>query len=117
MSGHMADPDRQGDDPDDPAWLRRLEEDEAKQFQFSLFELLVLTAAVAAIFSFISTVSRFLPGGMSPANFAGLLGLVALVCLVVIALVPNARRIVIIGWWVLVGLYLMSCVFALTATK
>ena len=91
------------------------------EYQFSIREMLGLTFFVAVVFSAISTTMRFLPQETSPAryagNIAGVLGFGALVSLVVLGLFPTVRRIVTVGWWVLVALYLSASVAAVLMTK
>ena len=77
-------------------------------FQFTLAELLMLTAVVAL---FLSTVGLF-PGGYAIKNFAGVAGVGVLLGMVVLALMQDVRPIIRVAWWVMLGLYALACVAA-----
>jgi drug/metabolite transporter (DMT)-like permease len=84
-------------------------------YQFTLSELLLLTAAVALVLSVLSSINRLLPGAITPKVFAGLLGVGALCCLIAGIFFQPRRPIVVVGWYVLVVLYLVACVVATLA--
>jgi hypothetical protein len=84
-----------------------------ERFQFTLSELLLLLSAASFLLSVISTVLKFVPGGVPAKNFAGLMGLGALVSMVLMARFPPRRAIVRVGWWTLLLLYLLACAIAL----
>ena len=92
-----------------------------RENQFSIREMLGLTFFVAVVFSAISTTMRFLPQEASPARYAGniaaVLGFGALASMVVLALIPSVRRIVTVGWWVMVAFYLLASAAAVLMTK
>ena len=92
-----------------------------RENQFSIREMRGLTFFVAVVFSAISTTMRFLPPEASPAryvgNIAAVLGFGALASMVVLAAIPSVRRIVTVGWWVLVVLYLLASVAAVFMTR
>jgi lipopolysaccharide export LptBFGC system permease protein LptF len=78
--------------------------DEAR-FQFSLAELLLLTAMASLILGIL---------GCFPRQYAaGLAGLGALISLIVLAVLKPQRPVIYLGWWVILGIYLLSCVAAM----
>ncbi|MGD0896834.1 MAG: hypothetical protein ABR915_03295 [Thermoguttaceae bacterium] len=97
-------------EPVDPA---RLEPPPKERFQFSISDLLLVTAAVSLLLSITGRLVQIMPGGPTPANFAGVMGLGALACMIVLALIPQPRGIILLGWWVLSALYVMACAMAL----
>ncbi|NQU22457.1 MAG: hypothetical protein HQ567_14365 [Candidatus Nealsonbacteria bacterium] len=75
-------------------------------FQFSVGEMMMLTAVVALM---MGTVGLF-PGGYEIKNFAGVAGAGVLLGMIVLALMQNVRPIFRVGWWVMLGLYALACV-------
>ena len=79
-----------------------------ERFQFTLAELLMLTAVVALI---LGTVGLF-PGGFAIENFAGVAGIGLLLGIFVLMLMQDVRPIIHVAWWVMLGLYVLACVVA-----
>jgi hypothetical protein len=73
------------------------------------------------VFSAVSCAFRWMGIKNSPANLASAYALVfgfgALVFMVVMALLPPMRRIVRVGWWILLGLYVVTAAAAVLMTK
>lgn len=94
---------------------------EAESAQFSLSEMLWLVALAAVILSAISSVARWTTLGQSPGQLwaisATLLGLAALLGVVVMSWISKARPILLVGWWVLFGLYIISAATAVLMSK
>jgi hypothetical protein len=88
------------------------EPDHPEEYQFTLAELLLLVAGASVFLSIATTAARYFRPEARPESFAGLLGLAALVCWVLMVMLAPRRRIVIVAWWVLIGLYLLACVMA-----
>jgi len=99
---------------DDEAWIPGVTDRPPKdrpppeRFQFFLAEMLVLTAAAVLFMGVVSLVA----GGQSVERFAGVAGLGILVGMVVLILLPSVRPIIQVGWWVMLGLYLLACAAA-----
>jgi hypothetical protein len=74
--------------------------------------MLMMVAGVSVFLSVAASTVRFFPKGAGPESFAGLLGLAALVCWIAMVMIAPRRQIVIVGWWVLLALYLLACVVA-----
>ncbi len=94
---------------------------DADQNQFSLAELLGLVAAMAVLLSAISSIARWTALGKSPASFAAtyavVFGFVTLASMIVMAWMRQARLIVMVGWWALLGLYIVTAAAAVLMTK
>ncbi len=94
---------------------------DAEADQFTLSELLWLVAIAAVLLSAISSIARWTAIGNSPASlattYATVLGFGALASMVVLAWMPEARRIVKLGWWVLLGLYIVTATAAVLMNK
>jgi hypothetical protein len=87
------------------------------EYQFSLLELLILMAMLAGILAVARTVGLLIPGGNTVENLAGIMGLAALVSMIVLAIIPFSKRIVLVGWWALLGLYILTALIALFQHK
>jgi hypothetical protein len=89
--------------------------------QFTLSELLWLVAIAAVLMSTISSITRWTKTGNSPASltatYAAILGIATLASMVVLALLPPLRRIVTVGWWVLLSLYVVAAVAAVLMSQ
>ena len=89
---------------------------DAETNQFSLGELLGLVTVMAVLLSVIGSFARWTTLGNSPSTlaavYATVLGFVALVSMIVLSWIPQARRIVVVGWWALWGLYIITAVVA-----
>ena len=94
------------DRPDDAAASPPLDE---RRFQFSLAELLGLTAGTALLLSLIFS----LPGGRNAKIFAGIMGLLVLGGQIVIEGFAIRRPIIRLAWWAALAVYLAACVGAL----
>jgi hypothetical protein len=70
------------------------------RFQFSLQQMLIATTMAAVLFALIHLV-----GG--PRNAASMLGMIALVGLVAHALGADPPEIVVLGWWMVLVLYIV----------
>jgi hypothetical protein len=94
---------------------------DAETEQFSLGELLGLVAVMAVLLSTISSIARWATVGSSPAGLAkacaAVFGFGALASLIVLALIPQTRRIVTLGWWALLGLYIVSAAATVLMSK
>ncbi len=77
---------------------------EQEPVRFTLLELLLLTAFAAGILAVYPHVS--------PPAFAFVLGVSAFVSLIVISLFSTQRSIIIIGWWLLLAVYLVVAIAA-----
>jgi hypothetical protein len=86
--------------------------DDSDRLQFSQGELLLLVAGISVFLSIAATILKFLPKGSGPQAFAGLMGFFAFACWVVMVAIAPERRIVVVGWWALIALYLVTCVVA-----
>jgi hypothetical protein len=75
------------------------------RFRFSLRQLLTAMVSAAIIFGFV----RFLGG---PANTATMLGFIALAGLVIHAAGFEPPEIVILGWWLILVLYVLLSIVA-----
>jgi hypothetical protein len=84
--------------------LLEAKEKEAARFQFSLAELLMLVAGTSLVLGIL--------GCFPPEYAAFLAGAGALVSMVVLAVLRPSRPIVYLGWWVILGIYLLMCVMA-----
>lgn len=73
-----------------------------RPFQFSIKEMMVLTA----VFAVTLAILRLVPASV----FAGLVALAALVTLPLMGMVPPSARKM---WWTALGIYLLSCLVAL----
>ena len=71
-------------------------------FQFSMAEMFLLVAVVSIVLGLLNC--------FPPQYAAGLAGLGALVSMLVIAILKPTRPIVYVAWWVVLGIYLLSCV-------
>ena len=89
--------------------------------QFTLGELLGLVTAMVVLLSVIGSVARWTSMGTSPATFAaayaGVLGFGALASMIALTWMPQARRIVVVGWWALWGLYVVTAIAAFLMSK
>ncbi len=99
-----------GCDPD--RLLNQTPSNDADNYQFTLSELLLLVAGVSVFLSAAATVLKCFPKGATPDNFAGMMSFAAIACWMAMILLAPKRRIVIVGWWVLLGLYFLTCVVA-----
>ncbi len=94
---------------------------DAQGDQFTLGELLGVVAAAAVVCSVISSIARWMSPGSTPAELAGIfaavLGLMALAGMILAAWFPPSRRIIIVGWWVLFGLYIVTAIAAALMTR
>jgi hypothetical protein len=91
--------------PVDPNEVPQVEPTEKEPFQFSLAELLLLTALVSVLLGIL---------GCFPQQYAaGLAGLGALVSMLALAILKPTRAIMYVGWWFVLGIYLLSCVRAI----
>jgi len=88
--------------------LLDLQDDRSAARQCSLAELLTLLTLAAVGLSALSLV----PGGLQAPRAAGIAGVAALVGLVVLSILRPRRLIVHLGWWLLVGAYVIACVVA-----
>ena len=90
--------------------------DSRAEDQFSLGELLGLVAVMAVLLSVISSVGRWTSMGIrrptSPPRMPRMFGLVALASMIVLAFIPQTRRIVKVGWWALLALYIVAAAAA-----
>ena len=86
-----------------------LEEREKKafRFQFSLRELLLTMTVAAAVLAMIRLFG-------TPAFTASVLGLVAFIGLIVFSLGYSPPQIVVLGWWLILVMYVVVSVFAAT---
>jgi hypothetical protein len=80
---------------------------EQPSFQFSMAELFLLVALVSFVLGLLNCIP--------PQYAAGLAGLGALVSMVVIAVLKPTRPIIYLAWWVVLGIYLLSCLRGLLA--
>ena len=86
----------------DPKSIDDSEPFDAERFQFSLAELLLLMALASLILGIL---------GCFPRKYAaGLSGLGALVSMLVIAVLKPTRAIIYVAWWVILGIYLLTCI-------
>jgi hypothetical protein len=89
--------------------------------QFTLSELLWLVAAMAVLMSVIRGIARWMTIGDSPAalaaTYATVFGFAALASMIVLAWIPEARRIVTVGLWALLGLYIVTAVATVLMPK
>ena len=92
-------------EPFDLDELVAAQDKEAARFQFSLAELLMLVA--------VASIALGILGCFPPEHAAFLAGAGALVSMVVLAVLRPSRPIVYLGWWVVLGIYLLMCVAAL----
>jgi hypothetical protein len=94
---------------------------DAEANQFTLSELLWLVAIAAVLMSTISSIARWTKIGNSPASlaatYAAVLGIATLASMVVLALLPPLRRIVTVGWWVLLSLYIVTAAAAVLVSQ
>ena len=88
------------------------ESEEPEPFQFTLAELMLTMVVVSVLCSLAATMQRLMPGAGAE-GFAGLLGIATLAAMVILAVIPSPGRGVQLGWWCMVGLYLLTCVMAL----
>ncbi len=93
--------------PVDPDEFPDIKPAEKEPFQFSLAELLLLTALASILLGIL---------GCFPHQYAaGLAGLGALVSMLVLSILKPNRAIIHVGWWVVFGIYLVSCLRAMIA--
>ena len=94
---------------------------DAEADQFSLGELLGLVAVMAVLLSAISSFGRWTSLGSSPASlaktYALVLGFGALASMIVLWFMPHVRRIVLVGWWALLVLYIVTAAAAVMMSK
>ena len=94
---------------------------DAERDQFSLAELFGLVAVTAVVFSAVSSAMRWMGIKSSPGNLAAAYAMVfgfgALITMVLLAIVPPMRRIVTVGWWLLLGLYIVTAAAAVLMVK
>jgi len=86
------------------AW-RAARERKRFRFQFSLREMIITMTVAAVVLGLI----RFLGG---PAATATVLGIVALIGLVVFAVGYDPPQIAVLGWWLVLVLYVVVSIFA-----
>jgi hypothetical protein len=77
--------------------------------QFTLRDVLVVTALASAVFAVLRMISDYL----SVQRFAGVVGLATCAYLAVMLLARTQEAVVQWGWWVLLGLYLGAALVAL----
>lgn len=95
-----------GKSPGYPEWASDAERPRAPfRFQFSMWQLMVVMTVAAIVFSLIH-----LMGG--PQNAASLLGFIALVGLFVHAFGLDPPEVVVLGWWLILLLYIVLSVGA-----
>ena len=82
-----------------------------ERFQFSLAEMLAVTAVVAFVLGLVS----YLPGGYT--GKWAVAGVGVLATMVVLELVGVTRPIARLGWWVMFVLYLLICVMVTVAGR
>lgn len=75
------------------------------RFQFSLWELMAVMSVAAVVFGLVQVL-----GG--PSNAASLLGLVALLGLVIQAIGFEPPAVVVLGWWIILVLYVLLSIAA-----
>ena len=75
------------------------------RFQFSLAELLLLMAAASLVLGVL--------GCFPPKYGATLAGLGVLLSMIVLAVIKPSRAIVHVGWWVMLFVYLLTCIVAI----
>ena len=89
--------------------------------QFTLGELCGLVAALAVLLSLISSAAHWMAIGKAPADlaavYATVFGVAALVSMIVLAWLPQPRRIVTVGWWALLSLYIIAAAVAVWMSK
>jgi hypothetical protein len=89
--------------------------------QFSVGELIGLVTFIAVVLSVLSSIAHWMGWGQTPAGmaavFATVLGGMSLVSMIVLAFLPHARRIVLVGWWVLLGSYIVTAAAAVLMAK
>lgn len=94
---------------------------DAETNQFTLGEPLGLVAVAAVLLSTVSSIARWTSMGDSPASlaavYATVLGFGALVSMIALAWMPQARQIAKVGWWALLGLYVVAAVAAVLMRK
>lgn len=83
-------------------------EKDYSRYQFSLRELLSLMVGVCLLLSLLGLI----PGGYSPASFAGLAGWGAVLALIVLSVLKPERAIVYVAWAGLLFFYMAACLAA-----
>jgi hypothetical protein len=90
----------------DLAWQEAVSRDKFQfRFRFSMAEMLIAITTAAVIFGLV----RILGG---PSNTATLLGFAALIGLIIHALGFEPPGIVVLGWWLILVLYVLLSIFA-----
>ena len=83
-----------------------------RPFQYTLADMFVLTTSVAVMLSIILSIMKLFP----LKTIAGATGLGALISLLLLVFWPPERQFVRIGWWMLFGFYLLTCIVAMIFT-
>jgi hypothetical protein len=84
-----------------------------QRLQYTLAELLLLSTAASIFLSLASCVLHFVAPPSRPHAFAGLTGLTSLLLLIALALSPTEQRLMRVGWWIMLSLYIGACLFLL----
>lgn len=83
-----------------------------KPFQYTLADMFALTTAVAVFMSMFLSILKFIP----LKTIAGASGLGTLLSLILLIFWPPEKTLIYIGWWVLFGIYLLTCIGAIIFT-